>query len=71
MEKMAQLYANSEDPDQRPHSAASDLGLHYLSVTLLGVFRLQWVNSGPVPATQFSLTAVTVPETSGSQYLSR
>ena len=27
-----------------PHSAASDLGLHCLPVTLLGVSRLQWVN---------------------------
>ena len=26
-----------------PHSAASDLGLHCLSVTRLGVFSLQWV----------------------------
>ena len=36
--KMAQLNANSGDPDQTQHSAASDLGLHYLSITLLGVF---------------------------------
>ena len=27
-----------------PHSAASDLGLHFLPVTHLGVFSLQWVN---------------------------
>ena len=40
---MVELFANSEDPDQAPHSAASDLGLQCLSVTLLGVFRLQWV----------------------------
>ena len=40
---MAELYANSEDPDQTPHSAASDLGLQCLPVTLLGVSRLQWV----------------------------
>ena len=37
--------ANSGNPDQMPHSAASDLGLHCLPVTLLGVSRLQWVNS--------------------------
>ena len=42
---MAKLFANSEDPDQMPHSAASDLGLHCLPVTLLGVSRLQRVNS--------------------------
>ena len=41
---MAKLFANSEDPDQTPHSAASDLGLHCLPITLLGVSRLQWVN---------------------------
>ena len=45
---MAKLFANSGDPDQTPHSAASnaasDLGLHCLPVTLLWVSRLQWVN---------------------------
>ena len=43
--KMAKLFANSGDPDQMPHSAASDLGLHCLPVILLPVSRLQWVNS--------------------------
>ena len=33
---MAKLFANSGDPDQMPHSVASDLGLHFLPVTLLG-----------------------------------
>ena len=37
MRKMAKLFANSGDPDQTPHSVASDLGLHCLSITLLGV----------------------------------
>ena len=32
---MANLFANSGDPDQMPHSAASDLGLHCLPVALL------------------------------------
>ena len=40
---MAKLFANSEDPDQMLHSAGSDLGLHCLPMTLLGVSRLQWV----------------------------
>ena len=35
LEKMAQLFANSRDPDQTPHSAASDLGLHCLPIILL------------------------------------
>ena len=39
------LFANSEDPDQTPRSAASDLGLHCLPITLLGVSRLQWVKT--------------------------
>ena len=26
--KMVELFANSEDPDQMPYSAMSDLGLH-------------------------------------------
>ena len=41
---MVEQFANSGDPDQMLHSAASDLGLHCLPVTLLGVSRLQWVN---------------------------
>ena len=41
---MVEQFANSGDPDQTPHSATSDLGLHCLPVTLLGVSRLQWVN---------------------------
>ena len=40
---MAKLYANSGDPDQTPRSAASDLSLHCLPITLLGVSRLKWV----------------------------
>ena len=40
---MAELFANSGDPDQTPRSAASDLGLHCLPITLLRVSRLQWV----------------------------
>ena len=38
---MAKLFANSADLDQMPYSAASDLGLHCLPVTPLGVSRLQ------------------------------
>ena len=41
---MVKLFANSGDPDQMTHSVASDLGLHCLPITLLGVYRLQWVN---------------------------
>ena len=33
---MVELFANSGDPDQTPHSVASDLGLHCWPVTLLG-----------------------------------
>ena len=35
--KIPALNANRVDPDQMQHSAASDLGLHYLPITLLGV----------------------------------
>ena len=42
---MAKIFANSGEPDQTPHNAASDLGLHCLPITLLGVSRLQWVRS--------------------------
>ena len=34
--KKAKLFANSGDPDQMPHSAASDLGLHCLPISRLG-----------------------------------
>ena len=37
---MAKLFANSGDPDQTLHSVASDLGLHCLPNTVLGVSRL-------------------------------
>ena len=43
LRKIDELFANSEDPDQMPHSDASDLGLHCLPITLLGVSRLQWI----------------------------
>ena len=42
---MVELFANSGDPDQTLHSAVSGLGLHCLKITLLGVSRLQKVNS--------------------------
>ena len=38
---MAKLFANSGDPDQTPHSAASDLGLYCLPITIAGVSRLK------------------------------
>ena len=42
---MVELFANSGDPGQMPHSAASDLGLHCLPVISLGVSSLQKANS--------------------------
>ena len=36
-----ELFANSADPDQMLHSVESDLGLHCLPVTTLGVSSLQ------------------------------
>ena len=38
------LLANSEDPDQTPRSAASDLGLHYLNMCQKWDARFIWVN---------------------------
>ena len=40
---MVELLANSGDPDQTLRSAVSDLGLHCLTVTHLGVSSLQWI----------------------------
>ena len=37
------LLANSEDPDQTPRSAASDLGLHCLPMSQKWDARLIWV----------------------------
>ena len=31
---MVKIFANSEDPNQTPQNAASDLGLHCLPITL-------------------------------------
>ena len=39
------MLADSEDPDQTPRSAASDLGLHCLPVSQKWDARLIWVNS--------------------------
>ena len=36
---MAKLFANRGDLDQMPQNVASDLGLHCLPITLLGVSR--------------------------------
>ena len=41
--EISELNANSEDPDQTAHSAASDLGLHCLSMSLFWDSRLKWV----------------------------
>ena len=38
------LNTNSVDPDQMPHFAASDLGLHCLPMSLLWDARHKWVN---------------------------
>ena len=37
------MQANSEDPDQTPHSVASDLGLHYLPMSHKKDARHIWV----------------------------
>ena len=41
--EISELNANSVDPDQTPHSAASDLDLHCLLMSLLWDARLIWV----------------------------
>ena len=42
-EEIPELNANSVDPDQTPHSAASDLGLHCLPMSLLWDAMHKWV----------------------------
>ena len=34
--RISELNANSEDPDQTPHSAASDLGVQFVNVPFMG-----------------------------------
>ena len=41
--EVSELNVNIVDPDQTPRSAASDLGLHCLAVSLLWDARLNWV----------------------------
>ena len=57
---MVELFANSGDPDQTSHSAVSDLGLHFLPNTLLGVSRLQWVNDDQFDWHRSSTQEVTI-----------
>ena len=53
---MVELFANSGDLDQMLHSVASDLGLHCLPITLLGV------KTQHETATVQSITKSTLPE---------
>ena len=46
-----ELFANSGDTDQTPHSVVSDLSLHFLPITLLGVSRQQYVKLSTIIAT--------------------
>ena len=39
------MQANSGDPDQTPHSVASDLGLHYLPMSHQKDARHIWVKN--------------------------
>ena len=41
---VSELNANSVDPDQTPHLAASDLGPHCLPMSLLWNAKLIWVD---------------------------
>ena len=66
---MIELFANSGDPDQMPHSAAPDLGLHCLPITPLGVYRLQWVNIKI--STLFPLNFLHLSALSGKRFTSK
>ena len=65
---MVELFANSEDPDQMPCSVASDLGLHCLPITLLGVSRLQWVKHH-ASIKHYLVTATELPPWNGQTVL--
>ena len=42
---LIEMQANSGDPDQTPHSVASDLGLHYLPMSHKKDARHIWVKN--------------------------
>ena len=44
MSELNELNANSVDPDQMPHSAASDLGLYCLPMSFYGTLGLNGLN---------------------------
>ena len=50
---MAKIFANSGDPDQTPRSVTSDLGLHCLPISFLGVSRLQIVKWDKITCESF------------------
>ena len=58
---MVELFANSGDPDQTPHSAASDMGLHCLPVTRSGVSSLQWVKVNGQDVREKALLSILFP----------
>ena len=43
---MAKLFANSGDPEKTLQNGASDLTLHCLPITHLGISRIKWVKRG-------------------------
>ena len=57
---MSEPNTNSVDPDQTPHSAASDLGLYCLPMSLLWDARLKWVKrtANQFPSLQITTRAV-------------
>ena len=52
---MAEVFANSEDPDQTLHSATSDLGLHCLPITLLRVSDYNEFNKDGLDSPAYSI----------------
>ena len=57
---MIELFANSGDPDQMPRSAASDLGLHCLPITLFRVSGPQWVREVDTLFSQNTISPTTL-----------
>ena len=51
--ELSEFNANNVDPDQMPHSAASDLGQHCLPMSLLWDARLKWVDICGIKIWQF------------------
>ena len=66
--KMAEIFANSGDPDQILHSATSDLGLHFFANYPFGISRLTCVKHFSLTFLSFFLLFLECYDWEGAEY---